>query len=309
MPITYEPLLSQDAKDVLEQRGWNKGLVVFGAVMSESTVKIHTAIKLLTSHADDFGFPYKSFTVVNMDFNDKDTATADGKGSLGVWSPAWRAISDSGPMPGIAMDGKVLLDTKMIVAGLSNKYKDKTLSASDQREVEFFVELNKQYQDKLMDAAIHWGWAGFHGRVKDMPADRYEKAMAPYEKGKKDLVWQRQTVKEVDDFFNKIESKLTGKPVTGYLVAGKTTLADCAIINWMLTMNGITNLEMANRYPNTTKYYTQAKAQKTPAGADDHYSQFAMFGKIVHMVNACGGDRACCCSSGGHDINNPAYWP
>lgn len=88
-------------------------------------------------------------------------------------------------------------------------------------------------------------------------------------------------------------------------MAGKTTLADCALCNWYRTFHNIANLEMQNRYPLTALYYQRAMSANTPAGAADHYQGFAMFGKFVHMVNSCGGDRGCC---GNHDINNPVLW-
>lgn len=304
MATNYEPVRTEEASDILKRRGWDKGFVVFGAAMSESTVKILSAAKLLTSRADDFGFPYKEFTFVAMDFNDKDTWTPDGKGTLGVWSPAWRAISSNGPMPGYALDGSFYMDTKLMLSFLFATYKDQTLSSAEQMEVGDWIALNEKWQDSVMQAALHWGWSGFHGRVKDIPQDRFEKAYAMYGKGKKDREWEKQKIKDVNTFLGTIESRIQ-EPITGYLVAGKTTLADCVMANWYHTLYDIANLQIEKRYPKVAKHYKKQDALKLPEGAVDHQSMFSMFGKFIHVVNTCGGDRGCC---GVHDINDTKLW-
>merc|ERR1712157_588925 len=120
-----------------------------------------------------------------------------GTGAMGVWSDRWRKISNSGPMPACTMDGTLLMDTKMILSDFAKDYPDKTLTESEKSEVLWWVDFNKKWQDPIMEAAIHWGWSTFHGFVNDMPADRFEKAMGEYGKGKKDTAWEKNKMKEV----------------------------------------------------------------------------------------------------------------
>lgn len=308
--LTYQPLLTNDVKDLMATRGWDKGFMVYTDPLSEAGTKVLSAATLLTSRADDFGFPCKEFTLVMMDFNDKDTWTPGGKGKLGVWSPAWRQLSGNGPMPGYSMDGTLYLDSCQILAAFTATYKDKTLTAAEQADVEYWVGLNEKYQDVAMQATKHWGWTGFHATgITGVPKDRFEKSYAEYAKGKKDLEWEKATIKELDKFLTEIDEKLANKPVSGYLVAGKTTLADCAMASWYHTLSDIANVDIEHRYPNMFKHYKKKDELVLPEGAKEHQEGFTMFGKVVHLVSACKGDRNCCGMKGTHDINNPVLWP
>jgi len=45
-----------EAEKIMREKGWDKGIVVFGPLASESTVKVSTAVELLQQHD---GFPDK----------------------------------------------------------------------------------------------------------------------------------------------------------------------------------------------------------------------------------------------------------
>merc|ERR1711862_348921 len=108
-----------------------------------------------------------------------------------------------------------------------------------------------------------------------------------------------------DEFFSTVEEKLASSTgaASGFLVGGKATLADCAMSNWYHSFYDIANLNIQNRYPNVYRFYKKQDQLALPDGAVDHQKGFTMFGKAVHAVNACTGDRACCCKGAGHNIN------
>merc|ERR1719460_2879183 len=135
---TFQVQVSPEGKEVLQKHGWDKGFVIYGAWLSESSVKLMTAAKLLTSRPKDFNFPYDSFTAVGMDFYEKPHAS----GTIGVWGPEWRAISGNGPMPGFTYDGELYMDTKKMLLAFDAAYKDSTLTTAEQAKVTELVVLN-----------------------------------------------------------------------------------------------------------------------------------------------------------------------
>ena len=68
-------------RQMLTERGWSTGWVVFGAAASESSVKLMTSVSLLKG---------KDFTHVDTSFDDMPLDTQP---KMGVKSDAWREVS------------------------------------------------------------------------------------------------------------------------------------------------------------------------------------------------------------------------
>jgi glutathione S-transferase len=233
---------------------------------------------------------------------------ADGTTMMGVWSPEWRLLSDSGPMPGLSLGGQLYVDSKNIVVALDNTYKDSTLTPEQQKKVTDLVLLNYQYQDLLMEAVIHWGWVTFHTKMNDMPPDRFEKFGGNrFGPGKKPLEWEKAKCADISAFFTALETAIDDQALqTGCLVGGTTTMADCANVNWVKSLYDICNLNVAARFPKAWAFYRKQEELSLPKGAQDHHQGFTMFGKFVHMVSFF--DRFSCGGAGPHDINAPQLW-
>lgn len=309
----FQLKVSPEGKAVLEEHGWDKGFVIYGANLSEATVKLWTAAKLLTSRPKDFNFPYDSFTSVGMSFDEKTyTGTPPAK-EIAIWGPEWRAISGSGPMPGFTFDGDFYMDTKKMLLAFDDTYKDSTLTKAEQAKVTELVVLNYKYQDCAMEMVLHYGGWRFHQYMQDMPKDRFEIALDRYGPDQKTDEWRKQKIAILSEFFDKLEAYVDDKALeTGCWVGGKTTLADCALANWMCSLYQIANFStMAEKFPTLWDFYQKQVELATPDGAKDHHEGFATFGKIIHAVNVVSGDRKglfSCSAYGKHDINAPFLW-
>lgn len=88
------------------------------------------------------------------------------------------------------------------------------------------------------------------------------------------------------EFFSTFESNIdAGALATGCLVAGKTSLADCALCNWVTSFYNIANLNVSSRFPKVWAFSRKQIEVSLPPGAKDHYDGFSMFGKFVHLAS------------------------
>jgi len=251
-------------------------------------------------------FPLKgNVQWVDLTFDKKPLSEKNGKKSMGVNSDMWLTLSDSkGFMPAIAIDGKIMMDAYAIVQHLWSQYPDTSLSDEEKQKVEALLELNTQQSERLLQVLKHWGWAAMNGKKKNYLEFGY---------GKKDLGWEQDSVKVVDDFFRQLEDSLKAKKekngsLDGFFVGNKMTLADCALINWAQSFKLVIGLNVPKRYP--LVWETHELMKKTaPAGSKDFYGTFPMFGMFIGALNARNRGSCCCCLCGkGFYIENQKYW-
>jgi len=286
----------------LAEHGWDKGLVVFGLKASENVVKIVTAVSLLTVQDN---FPHKSCRYVELTINSKaELKTAkDGSQTLGISSDLWSTISSGRcVMPGLARDGKVMMESGPILEELWAQYPDRTLTRAEASEVRRLLETNTKATERLQHALKHWGWSAVNARyAKDFGF------------GRKDLRWEKDTVKHVDTFFLQLEEHLRKKKVdgffNGFLVGKKLTLADCAFVSWPMAFSEVLGLDVQSRYPLAWENSEMLKELRAP-GSEDFYDTFPIFCMICSLMNMMNRGTWCCffCSKG-FFVENPVYWP
>jgi len=248
-------------RQMLTERGWSTGWVVFGAAASESSVKLMTSVSLLKG---------KDFTHVDTSFDDMPLDTQP---KMGVKSDAWREVSGGYcRMPVLAIDGVLYADSDKILLKLAEDTKARP-------EVKSLISLSANINASAFEAIKHWGWSGLHRNMDYamVSKEHYEK----YGEGKKSAAWEKDVCKQIDTFLSTLEAKLAAKPaINGYYVGDEMTLADCALINWYLSFSAIANLNVVNRYPKVTANW-QALKKKNPPGAAAHFTQFPGFGEYV----------------------------
>lgn len=306
---------SAEVKELTKKFNWDKGCLVFGALMSESTVKIWTATKLLCSRPQDFGWPHSETINILADFDatapqvPTGTGPANTDAKFGIWSNEWDKITEGRrTMAVLAVDGQWRFLTSEIVKWLATTYPDKTLSAADQKEVLWWCDLNNKYsEDTLFVMVKHWGFADFHRKVTGAISPDKSKNYDGMGKGQMPLAKEKELISRIDEFFSTIEDKLKKKSDNSpWLVGGKQTLADSAMVNWYLSSYAICNLNVEQRYPTVAKFYQRQQANGIP-GAEEFYKTFPMMGKFMHVLHA--SDRGVfCCGGGVHDINRMELW-
>jgi len=286
----------------MAEKGWDKGIVVFGMLASEATVKVATALNLLQQQ-DNFSYK-NNVQWVDLSFDTKPFSEKKGKKSMGVNSDMWMTLSgNKGYMPALAVDGQLMLDAYSILAYLWDQFPDQSLSGDEQKQVQDLLSLNSKQTERLLQTLKHWGWAAMQGKKKNYIEFGY---------GKKDLSWEQDSVKVVDDFFRQLEDKLKEKKesggLDGFFVGNKMTLADCALINWAQSFKLVIGLNVPKRYPLVWENHELMK-KKAPAGSKDFYGTFPMFAKVVGVLNARNRGSGCCCLCGkGFNIENQKYW-
>lgn len=295
--------ISKDAKAILADNGWDKGLVVFGAAVSESTVKVVTAVHLLKKQDN---FPYKEIKFVDTPFDESDLKTAsDGKQSVGVSNKLYINLTEGkGFMPAVAIDGRFMVNAYDIVQYFWNKYPDTSLNTLESQQISDLLQLNTKYSESNFEALKHWGWCAMNGSKPNYQHLGY---------GKKDLAWEKAAVKKVDEFFCAFEDflkkrKVAGLEVNGFLVGNKISLADCALLNWAGSFSLVLGMNIQGRYPLVQQNWEQLKA-KAPEGSSDHYGTFPIFCMIVGVLNSRNRGTGLCCLLGrGFYMDNPVYW-
>ena len=294
-PSKYSP----EKTKLLAENGWDKGLVLFGFLGSETTVRVNTALRLLTSTNEFNDFPYKEEDIVFVELSIDDKPLHEKKGgikTMGTVSEEWLTLSEGKHyMPAIAIEGKLYTESAEIVKFLHETFPDKRLSKEEHGQVTKWIDMVIQDGDKVQDAERHWGWCHF------APKD---KGNLGFGEGNKDLEWEKERIELVDKFC-KIQddhfAKMEGDKM--YFVAGKYTLADCAMIGFPLGLIYIARLKVDQRYPNLWAHHLALQATK-PKGAEDHYFFFPILGKIISIVGAW---RRGIFSYAFH-IENPKYW-
>ena len=116
--------LSAEAQAIFDKQGWGKGLTLFCQPVSEASVKIVTALNLLTASKNSFP---DSFNLVIVNFNDEALGENEqhvgmsGKAlSLGVKSAEYAAITGGhSKMPALALDGVLYIESDQIVKMLA----------------------------------------------------------------------------------------------------------------------------------------------------------------------------------------------
>mmetsp|Transcript_59242 Transcript_59242/g.152459 ORF Transcript_59242/g.152459 Transcript_59242/m.152459 type:complete len:310 (+) Transcript_59242:97-1026(+) len=292
-----------EVAQMLAQHGWDKGLVCFGLQSSENVVKITTALNLLMKQDN---FPHKTCRYVELQLNSKAAlqTAKDGSQSMGVYSATWQILSSGRQcMPAVAIDGKVMMDSCRMLEELWTNYPDRTLNWAELAEVKRLLEINSKYSERLQQALKHWGWSAMNSTRANY------KDFGP---GKKDLAWEKETVKTIDAFFGQLEEHLRKRKndglFNGYLVGKKLTLADCAFINWPLSFSLVVGLDVAKRYPLTWANSENLKMH-SPAGSQEFYDTFPIFGHANGMMNMRNRGTWCFCFCGkGFHIENPVYW-
>mmetsp|Transcript_33746 Transcript_33746/g.100209 ORF Transcript_33746/g.100209 Transcript_33746/m.100209 type:complete len:316 (-) Transcript_33746:317-1264(-) len=286
----------------LAEHGWDKGLVVFGLKASENVVKIVTAVSMLLLQEN---FPYKTCRYVELSLNSKaELKTArDGSQTLGIASELWSAISSGRCiMPALAMDGKMMMESGPILEELWAQFPDESLTRAESKEVQRLLEMNTKASERLQHALKHWGWSAVNAKYA-----------ADFGYGKKDLRWEKDTVRHMDAFFLSLEEHLRKKKVdgflNGFLVSKKLTLADCAFISWPTAFSEVLGLSVERRYPLVWKNSEMLKELRAP-GSEDFYDTFPIFCMICGLMNMRNRGTACCFLCGkGFFIENPVYWP
>lgn len=290
MTTKYSP----EKNKVITLNGWDKGLVMFGFLSSETTVKVHTALRLVMALDNDF--PYTQLTHVNLTFDGKALATSrNGQVSMGVRSEEWLILSEQkGYMPAIMMDGVMHQESGEIVKLLAEKYPDQSLSESERVEVLKWVGFNLEHCEKLLETEKHFGTS----------------ALSPNEKnyvhlgvGKQDLAWEKEHVRHADEFLKSLDDHFSSKENKAYFVGDKLTYADCALINWPYSFQHLAALRVKTRYPNLWAHHVELRATH-PEGAQEHYRLMPILGTIIAglLLKTRG------VFDWGHHIENPMYW-
>jgi len=254
-----EITLTQEGKDMIASRGWDKGTVLLCTGASETSVKVLTALSLIG----------KPFTYFELSFDDSPLTET----KIGVKSKDYATLSNGYcSMPAILIEGKLYSQSDQIVKMLAEK-------EGASQEVLDLIDLSIENNGRLLEAAKHWGWSGLHKGMNYAltNADHY----TSFGEGNKDEKWEAETGALVDAFFTKLENVLKAKgSVNGYFVGDELTFADCALLNWHYTFALITNLDIQSRYPLCAENAAVLKA-KNPAGASYHYDHFPTFGGYV----------------------------
>mmetsp|Transcript_29196 Transcript_29196/g.78367 ORF Transcript_29196/g.78367 Transcript_29196/m.78367 type:complete len:733 (-) Transcript_29196:79-2277(-) len=270
---------SDEAKALMKERGWDKGYVVFGAPPSETTVKVLSAVELLTDK------PNGKFKLVEVSFDDAALGKED---KLGVKSDAWALLTGGrSSMPALAIDGEFFVESELIVKKLA-------IEEGADHDVIDLINLSAKHSKRMLEAATHWGWSGLHKSMGYAMVN--EDHYSSYGEGNKSAEWESTTCGIIDTFLHSLEATLSAKKqLNGYFVGNSITYADCSLINWYLTFSAIANIDLESRYPKFCENYQILKS-KAPKGAEGHFEYFPGFGDYV--ANAMGEARA-----NGFDIN------
>lgn len=287
---------ADERSKLLTENGWDKGVVLFGLLMSESTVKVSTALRLLCEQ-ENFPYTANDIVYVTLNFDDKPLSR-DRKGevSMGVSGPEWMTLSSGkGYMPAICIEGDFQMECNDIVKMFHEKYPDVTLSDDQRSEVRQWLDYNSEQAEKLVEAEKHWGLSALQPTKPNY---------VNFGEGKKDIEWEKNTIQHVNSFFTKLDKYFEAKEDKTYFVANKLTLADCALMPPPWSFWICNGLKVAKRYPNVWAHHEALRATK-PAGADDFYSKLPFIGHVVSALSL----KQRGIFQYGHHIENPKYWP
>jgi len=267
---------SDEAKALMKARGWDTGYVVFGAGPSEATVRVLTAVALVKK-AD-----YKQ---VEISFD--DTKLGD-EPKMGVKSDEWKLLSAGvSKMPALAIDGVLMMGSTEIVKKLA-------MDTGAPAEVMELIDLSAAASDRIIDGVKHWGWSALHASTGYAMVN--QEHYTAFGEGQQTAEWEKETCRVLDKFMKCLEGKLAAKPaVNGFFVGNALTLADCALINWYLTLAAITGLDVDSRYPKFAENFKKLK-EINPPGASHHFEHFPGFGQYCAGANKEARER-------GFDIN------
>merc|ERR1711879_143750 len=151
------------------------------------------------------------------------------------------------------------------------------------KEVMDLIILADDNDAAITQASKHWGWAGLHASTGYgmVNKDHY----TDYGKGNKDEAWEKDTVKTVKAFLDKLEETLSKKDkINGYFVGDSLSLADCVFANIPLTLGGITGIDLEKRYPKLHEN-GQALVKLMPEGMKAHFEHFPGFVEYVKGAN------------------------
>ncbi|CAB9504335.1 expressed unknown protein [Seminavis robusta] len=291
--MSEEPAL--DKSKIMADNGWDKGFVYFGHPATETTVKVVTAVQFLTTQ-DNFPFKKEDGTLkhVILNFDDKPIAKDDEKNevSLGIDSAEYKCVSGGRTfMPAVAIDGEMFFESGEIVKMLHEKYPDSTLTPEEKKQVDEWIQFNIDNTNRMLVALKHFGWCFMQGARPNYVA---------YGKGNKDDAWEKELVKDVHVFFEKMDKHFVDKKEPAFFVGDKLTMADCVMINWPWSFHLIVELKIEERYPNVWKHFNALK-DKAIAGSDAHYNVFPYFANVVT-------DLAKEARAEGFHIENEKHW-
>lgn len=282
-----------DKATIMAENGWDKGFVYFGHPATETTVKVVTAVMLVSGQSN---FPYKKDDIkhVILNFDDKPIVKDHEKNevSLGIDSPEWKCVSGERTfMPALAIEGEIFFESGEIVKMLYDKYPDESLTEDEKTQVDEWLQFNIDNTKRMLVALKHFGWCFMQGARPNY---------VDYGKGNKDEAWEKALIKDVDVFFGKIESHFKDKAEAAFFVGDKLTMADCAMLNWPWSFHLVVELKMDTRYPSVWKHFEALKA-KAIAGSDAHYNVFPYFVGVVS-------DLSKEARADGFHIENEKYW-
>lgn len=269
-----------EMKAILQKLGLDKGCVVIGAGVSEKTVKVSTAVLMLTKQSSGFPYTESQVQLVELGFGEKTPPVIEGGKCVKMGSLCQEFMTltwNRCYMPAMVLDGTVYMEAGKIVEHFSKLYPDKSLSDAERKEVTKWVDFNNENDGYLMDAAIHWGWYGFKRAI----GHPFGKVYGP---GTRSDEWEMNTFLKVHDFLSQCEhhfqNKKKGGGLNGYYVGNKMTFADCIMINWAQTFGDITGMDVQKHYP---VYYEnqQILIRLDPPGLKVHVEGFSFYGKVA----------------------------
>lgn len=196
---------------------------------------------------------------------------------MGVKSNDWKLLSGGySCMPALCVDGVMYMESVQIVQMLAVQEKTS-------KEVMDLIEFVAANDGKMLEAAKHWGWHGFHDSMGFAIANKEH--YSSYGKGNKDEAWEKETAAAVKAFLEKLEAVLAArKEINGYYVGDGLTLADCVLCNWPLTLGGVAGVDIEKKFPKVQANYAKLK-ELNPPGMQVHLEHFPGFVGGVQGAN------------------------
>ena len=269
--------MTDEGKAIMAANGWDTGIVCFGFIASEASVKLSVAITLSGKSVEWVTLGFDSKSIASTEGMDANYFTPGSKKIMGVASEEWTKITAGlGGMPAIAIDGQLYKESDAIVKMLAEEAK------VDAAQLEL-IELSVANNNAMLELIKHFGWAAMHEAQSYamVSKDHY----TAYGEGQKSAEWEKDKCEEAKAFLGKLEAVLAAKPaINGYYIGDALSYADCALINWPFSFFGVTGLNVEKHYPKVWANWLALK-EKVPKGSEMFIFGFPMFCDFVSGAN------------------------